>query len=70
MAWLAIPIERFIGGLKGTVSLMSNIDADLTNKSIALGLPPKKVLLEPPWLPGPNEPFPRHLTRVLLYARS
>ena len=34
ITWWAILIERYIGVLKGMVSLMSNINADLANKAL------------------------------------
>lgn len=57
-------MERYIGVLKGMVSLMSNIDANLANKCITLEhlnhLPSTQPLLEPSKLPGPDDTFPQH----------
>ena len=35
-AWWATPMERYIGVLKGLVTLMSNMDMDLANRSIMM----------------------------------
>lgn len=64
-AWWAIPMERYIGVLKGMVSLMSNIDMDLANRSIIMEhlnhiAGDHKPLHEPATKPPPfNATYPR-----------
>jgi hypothetical protein len=62
MTWWAIPMERYIGELKGMVGLMSNMDANLANKVITAEhlnhLPPTDLLYTPSSLPKHDEPFP------------
>ena len=62
MAWWAIPMERFIGVLKGMVSLMSNIDMNLANRVVTLEhlnhLIPENRLTLPTSLPAYNAKYP------------
>jgi hypothetical protein len=66
-------MERYIGVLKGMVSLMSDIDANLANKCITLEhlnhLPPTERLLEPQKLPGADEVFPQAPDDSLQYKK-
>jgi hypothetical protein len=55
-------MERYIGTLKSMVNLMSNIDANLANRAIAMEclhyLPKQDTLYSPPLVPGYTEAFP------------